>query len=87
MDSKQITQPSLKGFRPISRNAWLSIIILASFFLAFTFWYQDWHPVFPQWSEEEDTGVKPAALVRSYHLRTGVRWMNPGEFIPDVISR
>ncbi|KAI6774479.1 hypothetical protein HG531_001328 [Fusarium graminearum] len=78
MDPKQAFLPTVNRLHTTSRNAWLFVIVLTTFSLALAFWHKDLHHVLPHWTEEKDASVGPAALVRSYHLQTGVRWMNPG---------
>ncbi|SCO90261.1 uncharacterized protein FRV6_14389 [Fusarium oxysporum] len=77
MSFKQTTLAETKQFRSTSWNVWLFLAVLTPFTIILLFWHDNLHPVFSYWPEWNATTEKPHALFRSYHLETGVRWMNP----------
>ncbi|KAM0080832.1 hypothetical protein ACKRZS_007000 [Fusarium odoratissimum] len=77
MSSKQTALTETKQFRSTSWNVWLFLAVLTPFTIILLFWHDNLHPVLSNWPEWNAPTEKPHALVRSYHLETGVRWMNP----------
>lgn len=77
MSSKQTALAETKQFRSTSWNVWLFLAVLTPFTIILLFWHDNLHPVLSYWPEWNAPTEKPHALVRSYHLETGVRWMNP----------
>ncbi|RKK98266.1 hypothetical protein BFJ68_g13674 [Fusarium oxysporum] len=77
MSSKQTALAETKQFRSTSWNVWLFLAVLTPFTIILLFWNDNLHPVLSYWPEWNAPTEKPHALVRSYHLETGVRWMNP----------
>ncbi|KAF5689871.1 multicopper oxidase [Fusarium denticulatum] len=77
MNSKQTALEETKQFRSTFWNFWLFLTVLTPLATILLFCHDYIHPVFSYWPEWNAPTDKPHALVRSYHLETGVRWMNP----------
>ncbi|KAJ0142805.1 Uncharacterized protein HZ326_14374 [Fusarium oxysporum f. sp. albedinis] len=77
MSSKQTALAETKQFRSTSWNVWLFLAVLTAFTIILLFWHDNLHPVLSYWPEWNAPTEKPHALVRSYYLETGVKWMNP----------
>ncbi|KAG7404716.1 Laccase abr2 [Fusarium oxysporum f. sp. rapae] len=77
MSSKQTALAETKQFRSTSWNVWLFLAVLTPFTIILLFWHDNLHSVFSYWPEWNASTEKLGPLVRSYHLETGVRWINP----------
>ncbi|KAF5554136.1 multicopper oxidase [Fusarium mexicanum] len=77
MSSKRTALAETKQFRSTFWTFWLFLVVLTPFVTILLFWRDNFHPLFSYWPEWDAPNDKPHALVRHYHLETGVRWMNP----------